>query len=119
MTTLNGKIAIVTGAAAGFGAAIATLYVQEGAKVILADIAIEAGTSLAQKLGSSAHFVTCDVSKKAHIDAALQTCIQHFGVPDIVVNNAGMTHNNQSMLSVEESIFDKMFAVNVKSISHD
>ena len=116
MTTLNGKIAIVTGAAAGFGAAIATLYVQEGAKVILADIAIEAGTSLAQKLGSSAHFVTCDVSKKAHIDAALQTCIQHFGVPDIVVNNAGMTHNNQSMLSVEESIFDKMFAVNVKSI---
>ena len=116
MTTLNGKIAIVTGAAAGFGAAIATVYVQEGAKVILADIAIEAGTSLAQKLGSSAHFVTCDVSKKAHIDAALQTCIQHFGIPDIVVNNAGMTHNNQSMLSVEESIFDKMFAVNVKSI---
>lgn len=116
MTTLNGKIAIVTGAAAGFGAAIATLYVQEGAKVILADIAVEAGTSLAQKLGTSAHFVNCDVSNKAHIDAAVQTCIQHFGVPDIVVNNAGMTHNNQSMLSVEESVFDKMFAVNVKSI---
>jgi 3-oxoacyl-[acyl-carrier protein] reductase len=116
MTTLNGKIAIVTGAAAGFGASIATLYVQEGAKVILADIAVEAGTSLAQKLGNSAHFVTCDVSNKAHIDAAVQTCIQHFGVPDIVVNNAGMTHNNQSMLSVEESMFDKMFAVNVKSI---
>jgi 3-oxoacyl-[acyl-carrier protein] reductase len=116
MTTLNGKIAIVTGAAAGFGAAIATLYVKEGAKVILADIAVEAGTSLAQKLGTSAHFVTCDVSNKAHIDAALQTCIKHFGVPDIVVNNAGMTHNNQSMLSVEESMFDKIFAVNVKSI---
>jgi 3-oxoacyl-[acyl-carrier protein] reductase len=116
MKRFDSKVAIVTGAAAGFGAAIATLYVQEGAKVILADIAVEAGTSLAQKLGNSAHFVTCDVSNKAHIDAAVQTCIKHFGVPDVVVNNAGMTHNNQSMLSVEESIFDKMFAVNVKSI---
>lgn len=116
MKTLEGKVAIVTGAAAGFGAAIASLYVHEGAKVILADIAVEAGTSLAQKLGNSAHFVTCDVSKKADIDAAVQTCIKQFGVPNIVVNNAGMTHNNQSMLSVEESVFDKMFAVNVKSI---
>ncbi len=116
MTTLNGKIAIVTGAAAGFGAAIASLYVQEGAKVILADIAVEAGTSLAQKLGTTAHFVTCDVTNKSHIDATVQTCIEHFGLPDVVVNNAGMTHNNQSMLSVEESMLDKMFAVNVKSI---
>lgn len=116
MTTLNGKVAIVTGAAAGFGAAIASLYVQEGAKVILADISVEAGKALAEKLGSAAHFVTCDVSNKAHIEATVNTCIDRFGVPDIVVNNAGMTHNNQSMLTVEESVFDKMFAVNVKSI---
>jgi 3-oxoacyl-[acyl-carrier protein] reductase len=116
MTTLNGKVAIVTGAAAGFGAAIASLYVAEGAKVILADIAIDAGKALAEKLGPAAHFVTCDVSNKAHIEAVVKTCIDRFGVPDIVVNNAGMTHNNQSMLTVEESLFDKMFAVNVKSI---
>jgi 3-oxoacyl-[acyl-carrier protein] reductase len=118
MTTLNGKVAIVTGAAAGFGAAIASLYVAEGSKVILADIAVDAGKALAEKLGPSAHFVTCDVSNKAHIEAVVKTCLDRFGVPDIVVNNAGMTHNNQSMLTVEESLFDKMFAVNVKSIYH-
>ncbi|NDB45274.1 MAG: SDR family NAD(P)-dependent oxidoreductase, partial [Betaproteobacteria bacterium] len=116
MNTLNGKIAIVTGAAAGFGAAIASLYVKEGAKVILADIATQAGTALATQLGANAHFVECDVSKKSHIEGAVKTCIEKFGSPDIVVNNAGMTHNNQSMLDVEESLFDKMFAVNVKSI---
>ena len=79
MTTLNGKVAIVTGAAAGFGAAIASLYVQEGAKVILADISVEAGKALAEKLGSAAHFVTCDVSNKSHIDATVNTCIDRFG----------------------------------------
>jgi len=116
MTTLNGKVAIVTGAAAGFGAAIAKLYVQEGAKVILADIAFDAGKAMADQLGASAHFVRCDVSSKTDIEAAVKTCIERFGSIDIVVNNAGMTHNNQSMLTVEESLFDKIFAVNVKSI---
>lgn len=116
MSTLNGKIAIVTGAASGFGAAIASIYVKEGAKVILADISVQAGIALSKQHGNNAHFVECDVSNQAHINATVQTCIDHFGVPDIVVNNAGVTHNNQPMLDVEESLFDKIFAVNVKSI---
>ncbi len=115
---LKGKVAIVTGAAGGFGEGIARLFVAEGAKVLIADLDLDKAQSVAQSLGANAKAVRCDVSKRADIDAAVAACVAAFGVPDIVVNNAGTTHKNQPMLQIDEATFDRVFAVNVKSIYH-
>ena len=118
MNRLQGKVAIVTGAAGGFGEGIARLFVAEGAKVLIADLDGDKAQQVAASLGAQARSVRCDVSKRADIDAALKACVDAFGAPDIVVNNAGTTHRNQSMLDVDEATFDRVFAVNVKSIYH-
>jgi 3-oxoacyl-[acyl-carrier protein] reductase len=118
MSQLSNKIAIVTGAASGFGAAIARAYIQAGARVILADINLAAAQARASELGTNASAVACDVTKSEQIEATVGYCVNQFGIPDIVVNNAGTTHRNQSMLDVDERTFDTVFAVNVKSIYH-
>jgi 3-oxoacyl-[acyl-carrier protein] reductase len=118
MQQLEGKIAIVTGGAAGFGEGIARLFVQHGARVVIADVAEERGRAVALEIGAAAHFVACDVSAGADVAALVQACLQHFGVPHIVVNNAGTTHVNRPMLEVDEASFDRIYAVNVKSIFH-
>lgn len=118
MRQLEEKIAIVTGGAAGFGEGIVRLYVAEGARVVLADVDTAKGEALATELGGNAHFVRCDVSSKPDVDQLVAACVQHYGAPDIVVNNAGTTHNNMPMLEVDERTFDRVYAVNVKSIFH-
>ena len=118
MTQLKDKIAIVTGAAGGFGEGIARLFVAEGARVLIADLDEGKARKLADELGPSARAVACDVSKAADVNAAVAACVKAFGVPDIVVNNAGTTHRNQPMLEVDEATFDRVFNVNVKSIFH-
>jgi 3-oxoacyl-[acyl-carrier protein] reductase len=118
MTQLKDKVAIVTGAAGGFGEGIARLFVAEGAKVLIADIDGEKAQQVAASLGAKARAVRCDVTRRADIDAAVRACVEAFGAPDIVVNNAGTTHKNQPMLEVDEATFDRVFAVNVKSIYH-
>ncbi|NYT65599.1 glucose 1-dehydrogenase [Alcaligenaceae bacterium] len=116
MLQLDQKVAIVTGAASGFGAGIAKAYVQAGAKVVLVDLNLQAAQAMAAELGPQASAVACDVSKQSDVQAAVEHCVNTFGAPDIVVNNAGTTHKNQSMLEVDEKTFDRVFAVNVKSI---
>jgi len=116
MKLLEGRIAIVTGGAAGFGEGIVRTYVSEGAKVVIADLDSPKGEALARELGFSTKFVRCDVSKGADVDALVRVCVDAFGIPDIVVNNAGTTHTNMPLLEVDEATFDRMFAVNVKSI---
>ncbi|TMI05430.1 MAG: SDR family NAD(P)-dependent oxidoreductase, partial [Betaproteobacteria bacterium] len=118
MGQLEGKVAIVTGGAGGFGEGIARLFVAEGARVLIADIEQAKAQKLAAELGSPARAVRCDVAKSADVFAAVKACVDAFGPPDIVVNNAGTTHRNQPMLDVDEATFDKVFAVNVKSIFH-
>lgn len=118
MGQLDGKIAIVTGAASGFGEGIARRYVAEGAQVLLADINDNQAGRVAGELGSNGRAFRCDVSKGEDVHAAVQACVDAFGPPDIVVNNAGITHKNQPMLDVDEETFDRVFAVNVKSIFH-
>jgi 3-oxoacyl-[acyl-carrier protein] reductase len=119
MGQLQNKIAIVTGGAAGFGEAIVRLYVQHGARVVIADLAEDKGRALASELGSDkACFVACDVADGAAVRHLVQSCVSVFGAPDIVVNNAGTTHTNQPMLQVDEATYDRMFNVNVKSIFH-
>lgn len=118
MSTLTQKVAIVTGAGSGFGAAIARAYATAQAKVVLADLRPEAAQAVAGELGPNALAVGCDVSHFDQVQAMVRQCTERFGPPDIVVNNAGTTHRNQSMLDVDEATFDRVFNVNVKSIYH-
>jgi 3-oxoacyl-[acyl-carrier protein] reductase len=116
MAQLSGKVAIVTGAASGFGAEIARQYVAGGAKVVVADINEEGAAQVAASMGADAVAVKCDVTRRADIDQCVAQAVQRFGTVDIVVNNAGATHRNQPMLEIDEKTFDRVFAVNVKSI---
>lgn len=116
MSGLSNKIAIVTGAGSGFGAAIARAYAKENAKVVLADLNLEAAQRVAKELGENGSVVACDVSNNDQVQAMVRHCVERFGAPDVVINNAGTTHRNQPMLDVDEATFDRVFAVNVKSI---
>lgn len=118
MNQLENKVAVVTGGAAGFGEAIVRLFAAHGARVLIADVDASNGERIATELGERAAFVRCDVSRREDIDAVIGECARKFGDPDIVVNNAGVTHDNQPMLNVDEATFDRVFAVNVKSIYH-
>jgi 3-oxoacyl-[acyl-carrier protein] reductase len=113
---LANKVAIVTGAASGFGAEISRLYVKEGAKVVVADLNEAGAKAVAGELGGNAIAVKCDVAVRADINNLVAAAIKQFGTVDIVVNNAGYTHKNQSMLETDEAAFDRCFAVNVKAI---
>ncbi|MBK1698573.1 SDR family oxidoreductase [Rhodovibrio salinarum] len=113
---LANRIAIVTGAGSGFGAAIAKLFAQEGAKVCVADLNGETAERVAGEIGASAIAVQGDVTKQTDIERMVAETEAAFGPVDTVVNNAGYTHKNQPMLQVGEAEFDKVFDVNVKSI---
>ncbi len=115
---LKDKVAIVTGAASGFGAEIARQYIAEGAKVAVADINEAGAKAVADALGPNAIAVTCDVTKRADIDVLVAKTVEKFGRLDIVINNAGWTHKNQPLLDVDEATFDRVYDINVKSIFH-
>lgn len=115
---LEGKVAIVTGGAAGFGEGIVRLFAAQGARVAIADLDAVKGEQLAAELGAQVRFFRTDVASRSDVDALVQGTVAVFGDPHIVVNNAGTTHRNMPMLEVDEPTFDRMFAVNVKSIYH-
>jgi 3-oxoacyl-[acyl-carrier protein] reductase len=111
---LKDKVALVTGGASGFGAGIAQRFAEEGAKLLVNDINAEGGTRVARQVGGE--FVQADVAKGADWSKMVQAAIARFGRLDIVVNNAGWTHRRKPYLDVTEAEFDKVYAVNVKSI---
>ncbi len=113
---LADKIAIVTGAASGFGRGIAEAFAAEGARVVVADIDVARADEVAATIGNGALSIDIDVSKKDDVTRLVETTVDAFGGLDIVVNNAGVTHRNQSLMTVTEDEFDRIYAVNVKSI---
>ena len=113
---LKGKTALVTGAAQGFGFGIAETFVREGARVAVLDINGDKAKEAAKAIGRKAFAVTCDVGKAKSVDKAVEKILAKVGRLDIVVNNAGTTHRNKPMTEVTEEEFDRIFAVNVKSI---
>ena len=111
---LKNKIAIITGAASGFGKGIAKKFTEEGAKLIMVDI----NSKLLKKTSNNLfqdHFVA-DVSKSIDFKSLLKFAYKKHGNIDIVVNNAGITHKPKFMDLVNEKEFDNVFNVNAKSV---
>lgn len=113
---LANKTALVTGAASGFGAGIAETFAREGAKVALADINEAGAKTVAESIGKDALPIACDVADGGSVKAAVKAACEAFGRLDIIVNNAGVSHKNSPMLDIDEAEFDRVYAVNVKSI---
>ena len=116
MMRLEGKRAIVTGAASGFGEGIARKFVAEGAQVIVADRDETAAVRVAAALGAAASALRTDVTVAADVRAMVEAAHARFGGLDILVNNAGMGHVPQPLESLDEDEFDRILAVNVKAI---
>ncbi len=116
---LKDKVTIVTGAGSGFGEGIARRFAQEGAKLIVNDINKQGGERVTREIrdaGGSAEFVQADVTRDADWSKLVRAASATFGGLDVVVNNAGWTHRRKAFLEVTEEEFDKVYAVNVKSV---
>jgi 3-oxoacyl-[acyl-carrier protein] reductase len=113
---LEGKIAIITGGGSGFGEGIARKFVAEGARVLIADRDPAGGERVADALGANARSLKVDVSNAADVKAMVDAAQDLFGGLDILVNNAGMGHLPQPLEGLGEDEFDRIFAVNMKSI---
>lgn len=113
---LDGKTALVTGGASGFGAGIVRKFVAEGARVAVADINGDAAESFAGGFAGAAFAVQADVSSGRSVSAMADAVLKRFGRLDILVNNAGVTHLPAAMEDVSEDDFDRVLAVNVKSV---
>jgi NAD(P)-dependent dehydrogenase (short-subunit alcohol dehydrogenase family) len=87
---LEGRVAVITGAASGIGAETARSFVANGARVVVADFQEEAGKKVAAQLGEAARFIRCDVTKEADVEAAVDLAVSAFGRLDVMVNNAGI-----------------------------
>ena len=111
---LQTKIAIVTGAASGFGEGIARKFIAEGAQVLIADRDGTAAQRVADALGAKA--VRADVAVAADVHAMVEAAYAHFGGLNILVNNAGVGHTPQPLESLDEAEFDRILAVNVKAV---
>jgi 3-oxoacyl-[acyl-carrier protein] reductase len=111
---LKDKTAIVTGAASGFGAGIARRFAAEGARVMVADLNEAGATGLAGEIGGMAQAV--DVARDASVREMAEAALAAFGRVDILVNNAGITHLPMPMEEVSEEEFDRVLAVNAKSV---
>jgi 3-oxoacyl-[acyl-carrier protein] reductase len=116
---LANKVAIVTGGGSGFGEGIAHTFAREGANVVVADLREEAAERVAAAIrdaGGRARAVRADVPREADTEAMREAALATFGDVHIVVNNAGTTHRNKPILEVTEEEFDRVYAVNLKSI---
>ncbi len=112
MNRLDNKIAIITGAAQGMGASHARMFAAEGAKVVLTDVQQEAGQSLADEIGEQAVFVKQDVSSSSDWDAVCAVTKDRFGIPNVLVNNAGLYFIGQVDEADPEQV-KKLLEVNV------
>lgn len=114
MAELDGKVAVVTGAAKGIGEAIARAYAAEGAKVLIADVDEAAGEAVAADIDGA--FLRCDVSREADVQAAFDEAASRLGPVTTLVNNAGIGTDYDDPGAVEEAVMDRAIAVNQKGV---
>ncbi|OCL07241.1 3-ketoacyl-reductase-like protein [Glonium stellatum] len=113
---LEGKVAIVTGAGSGFGAAIAKQFAKEGAKVLVCDINEDGGRKTVSEMSSNMSFQKMNVTKASDWKETMDAAVKQFGKVDILVNNAGTTYQNKPTVDVTEDEFQRVFDVNVKGV---
>ncbi len=118
MARLDGKVAIITGGASGFGEGMAKRFAEEGAKIVVADLNMKGAERVASEIGENAVAVSTDVSLKSDIDRMIATAMEQFERVDVMVNNAGYTHRNGDLTEVSEADFDLINGVNMKAIYH-
>jgi len=119
MFRLDGKSAVVTGAGSGFGEGIARRFAEEGAKVMVNDIHVTGAERVAaaiRKSGGTAELVQADVAVSGDWAAMVSAALGAYGRIDIIVNNAGWTHRMKPLLEVTDEEFEKVYAINVRSI---
>ena len=116
MGRLSGKVALVTGAAVGIGAACARRLLEAGAKVALVDMHDGPGQQLAAELGEGARYFHADVAVEAEVAAAIAGTVAAFGRLDVLVNNAGIAGANKPTHEITEAEWDRVQAINVKGV---
>lgn len=116
---LANKVAIITGSASGMGLVAAEMFAREGARVVITDIASEAGEAAAERIrsaGGQAIFVRANVARESEVEHLIRTTIDAFGCIDILYNNAGiMPDDDGSVVNLSESTWDRIMDVNLKS----
>ncbi|XP_047324797.1 secoisolariciresinol dehydrogenase isoform X1 [Impatiens glandulifera] len=114
---LEGKVALITGAASGIGRETAIKFVENGAKLVIADIDHDQGKSLATQLGKNASFIGCDVKDESAVSAAVDHAVSHFGRLDIMFNNAGIAcRTSPSIVDLDLANYDRVMAINVRGV---
>lgn len=115
MMKLEGKVAVVTGAASGMGKAIAILYAKEGAKVVVSDLKLEATQAVVDEItscGGTAIAVEANVAKEEDIQNLIDTAVHTYGTLDILVNNAGIMDNFIPAAEVTDELWERIISVN-------
>jgi NAD(P)-dependent dehydrogenase (short-subunit alcohol dehydrogenase family) len=116
---LEGRSTLITGASSGIGRATAIACAREGAKVTIGDVQVEAGQATAEMVkeaGGEAHFVKCDVSKTAEVDAMVEAAVKKFGRLDCAFNNAGYEGQTMHIAEATEEDWDKVMAIDLKGV---
>lgn len=121
---LQGKVAVITGGAAGIGKATAEVFAREGAKVIIGDVSEEIGNAVAASLGADAQFNKVDVTNRAEVQQWIEGVVARYGRIDILINNAGITRDallvkvkdGELVKQMPESDFDLVLNVNLKGV---
>ena len=116
---LEGKVAVVTGAASGMGKAIAELYAEEGAKVVLADLNLEGVEKVVAEVtnkGGTAQAIKVNVAESLDIEKMIDTAVSEYGTLDILVNNAGIMDGFEPVGEITDEKWDLLFNVNTKGV---
>ena len=114
---LDGKVAVITGAASGIGLATVELFIEEGARVLAADLQAEAGQALEQRFPGLLHFVRCDVTQPAQIKAAIDAAAAQFGGLDILFSTAGAGGSPAGVENWDEAGWDATHALLLRSVA--
>jgi NAD(P)-dependent dehydrogenase (short-subunit alcohol dehydrogenase family) len=116
MGKLDGKVAVITGGASGIGHAAVRLFVQEGCRVVIADVQDDRGARLAEELGKSASYLHADVSQEAHVSGAIAHAVARFGRLDCLFNNAGAGGVSGPIEEIPADGFDHTIGVLLRSV---